>query len=306
MIALLFVISVALAAGSIFIASRLRNTRKLELFSTLMYLQAFYYTYGFYAFWGQAVFITFLSTYIPADILTKTTNVLTLLGSPFVLFTWLMLVKLTGELSGQKIRNSFVFYYLSGNILLIACMAYLINRFTAFDTFTTIKFIYILLNFVYSVSGAAYLLYNNRRKPYLRRTDRRNLALGLVLIMLTQNTVLVFYQGNLFVALLFIFVFFTGGAFMPLYMRYGADLSVFLQETGSRMTLDSLCSSCDISPREKEIIREICNGLSNQQIADKLFISLQTVKDHTHRIYSKTNCNSRTQLMTIIRASETA
>jgi DNA-binding NarL/FixJ family response regulator len=56
-----------------------------------------------------------------------------------------------------------------------------------------------------------------------------------------------------------------------------------------------------VSPRETDIIREICNGLSNKEISDKLFISLQTVKDHTHRIYIKTNVRSRVQLINLVR-----
>jgi DNA-binding CsgD family transcriptional regulator len=47
-------------------------------------------------------------------------------------------------------------------------------------------------------------------------------------------------------------------------------------------------------------MQEICAGLSNQQIADKLFISLQTVKDHTSRIYYKTNCSGRAQLIAMV------
>ncbi|MDT8374569.1 MAG: LuxR C-terminal-related transcriptional regulator [Bacteroidales bacterium] len=48
----------------------------------------------------------------------------------------------------------------------------------------------------------------------------------------------------------------------------------------------------------------MCNGLSNQEIADRLFISLQTVKDHTSRIYTKTNVRNRMQLMTLVRSVE--
>jgi DNA-binding NarL/FixJ family response regulator len=66
------------------------------------------------------------------------------------------------------------------------------------------------------------------------------------------------------------------------------------------LTFDRFCSTFEISKREKEVIHEICKGLSNQQIADKLFISLQTVKDHTHRIYGKTFCTSRAQLIRMV------
>jgi len=55
-----------------------------------------------------------------------------------------------------------------------------------------------------------------------------------------------------------------------------------------------------ITKREKEIVNAICEGKTNQQIADELFISLQTVKDHTHRIYSKIGINSRMKLVQLI------
>jgi DNA-binding NarL/FixJ family response regulator len=61
------------------------------------------------------------------------------------------------------------------------------------------------------------------------------------------------------------------------------------------------CDMYEISKREAEIILEICTGKSNKAIADKLFITLQTVKDHNHRIYTKTQVRSRVQLANLVR-----
>jgi ATP/maltotriose-dependent transcriptional regulator MalT len=52
-----------------------------------------------------------------------------------------------------------------------------------------------------------------------------------------------------------------------------------------------------ITKRERQIVQKICLGKTNQQVADELFISLQTVKDHTHRIYGKLGVKSRMQLV---------
>jgi DNA-binding CsgD family transcriptional regulator len=60
-----------------------------------------------------------------------------------------------------------------------------------------------------------------------------------------------------------------------------------------------------ISKREREIIEQVCSGKSNQEIADTLFISLQTVKDHTHRIYLKMDIKNRVQLINIMQAGRT-
>jgi DNA-binding CsgD family transcriptional regulator len=54
-----------------------------------------------------------------------------------------------------------------------------------------------------------------------------------------------------------------------------------------------------ISPREREIVKLIYEGKTNRQIADELFISLQTVKDHVYRVYRKTNVKNRVQLVTL-------
>ncbi|WP_426414817.1 LuxR C-terminal-related transcriptional regulator [Aestuariirhabdus sp. LZHN29] len=50
-----------------------------------------------------------------------------------------------------------------------------------------------------------------------------------------------------------------------------------------------------ISKREMAVLALIASGLSNQQIADKLFISLHTVKTHARRINNKLEVRSRTQ-----------
>jgi LuxR family maltose regulon positive regulatory protein len=57
-----------------------------------------------------------------------------------------------------------------------------------------------------------------------------------------------------------------------------------------------------ISEREMEVLHLIAAGLSNREIADKLFISLNTVKTHTKNINSKLDVKSRTQA--VARAKE--
>jgi DNA-binding CsgD family transcriptional regulator len=56
-----------------------------------------------------------------------------------------------------------------------------------------------------------------------------------------------------------------------------------------------------ITPRENEIIGCICSGLSNKEIANTLFISLNTVKRHANQIYQKLGVKSRVQLVNFIR-----
>jgi LuxR family maltose regulon positive regulatory protein len=50
-----------------------------------------------------------------------------------------------------------------------------------------------------------------------------------------------------------------------------------------------------LSERELEVLRLIADGLSNQEVAERLFISLSTVKWHTGNIYGKLGVKNRTQ-----------
>jgi DNA-binding NarL/FixJ family response regulator len=51
-----------------------------------------------------------------------------------------------------------------------------------------------------------------------------------------------------------------------------------------------------LSAREAEVLSLIAEGKTNQEIADMLFISVQTVKTHVARIMDKLNCADRTQV----------
>lgn len=50
-----------------------------------------------------------------------------------------------------------------------------------------------------------------------------------------------------------------------------------------------------LTPRETQVLRQIAMGLSNQQIATALEISIETVKEHVQGVLRKTALNDRTQ-----------
>ncbi|MGB8763154.1 MAG: response regulator transcription factor [Candidatus Sulfotelmatobacter sp.] len=50
-----------------------------------------------------------------------------------------------------------------------------------------------------------------------------------------------------------------------------------------------------ITPREFEILELIAQGLSNREIAEKLFVSESTVKTHSSRVFDKLGARRRTQ-----------
>jgi LuxR family maltose regulon positive regulatory protein len=57
-----------------------------------------------------------------------------------------------------------------------------------------------------------------------------------------------------------------------------------------------------LSEREIEVLHLIAEGLTNQEIAARLYLSLNTVKVHTRNIYGKLDAHNRTQAVTRARA----
>ncbi len=70
----------------------------------------------------------------------------------------------------------------------------------------------------------------------------------------------------------------------------------------SNLSASELIDEYQISKREQDIIQLVCAGKSNQEIADELFISIGTVKNHLYNIFLKMGIKNRTQLVKMFRA----
>jgi LuxR family maltose regulon positive regulatory protein len=57
-----------------------------------------------------------------------------------------------------------------------------------------------------------------------------------------------------------------------------------------------------LSERELEVLQLIAEGLTNPEIASRLFLSVHTVKAHTRNMYGKLGVHSRTQAIARARA----
>ena len=58
-------------------------------------------------------------------------------------------------------------------------------------------------------------------------------------------------------------------------------------------------SKIQLSDREKEVLRLICQGCSNQEVADELFLSPHTVDSHRRNLLNKTNARNTAEMIMI-------
>lgn len=123
------------------------------------------------------------------------------------------------------------------------------------------------------------------------------LVLALLLLFRLSNYALI--RGNLqseIIIAIIAIVFFVIGVFIN--KRTG------LTETSPIKTINhEKIKALGLSKREYEVLQEVALGLSNQEIADKLFVSESTIKTHVSSVLVKLNAKRRTQAIQIAKDS---
>jgi DNA-binding CsgD family transcriptional regulator len=296
----IFALSVGLSALGILTAVRLRKEFHNEFTSALIYFQIFVYTFGFYGIWGQVFIDKFLAEYLAANIMERIVTYQALVGMPFMILGWYMMLRFAFNLQHRQVGKlatiSFLFLYLSGFVVIV---------YLTFNDINIPLQLYILYYIVFGpvthlVSGIV-LLIRPERKTRIKRKKLQLLAALIIITGIVQAGILYFFDMTGYIALIYIIVFFACYSFIPLVLRYYGILSTYIRTGEEEQGFDEFCTRYEISERERDIIREIYKGLTNKEIAEKLFISLQTVKDHTHRIYIKTGLRNRVELINSIR-----
>jgi len=74
---------------------------------------------------------------------------------------------------------------------------------------------------------------------------------------------------------------------------------VVVRETAPFVVDQARLERLGITPREYEILTQIAAGLSTREIAETLFVSENTVKTHSRRLFDKLDARRRTQAVQI-------
>lgn len=301
---LLFIVTAALTTAGIILASRLRSRYNTEIFPPLLYFQVFIYTFGFYGIWGQVAINSFLQSSASPALLQRLLDVALLLGLPFLIGAWFMLLRFTGGLTGKVVKSRwFIALFLLVNLLVLISLVWLVTGKNRTGAGPVMRYYYIIMNLIHYFVAAYLIHFPWKGQQVIHDQDRKIIAPTLFTIMIVQCVPLIFMESGMWLQIIFIFVFFAGNIFLPVYFSYFTLAHSFstTRKPENKDSFEEFCLKYEVSPRESDVIKEICNGLSNKEISDKLFISLQTVKDHTHHIYIKTNVRSRVQLINLVK-----
>lgn len=73
------------------------------------------------------------------------------------------------------------------------------------------------------------------------------------------------------------------------------EKEIFIKSTAGFVQNTKAVSAHGLSVREMEVLQLMSQGLSNNEIAEKLFLSPNTIKTHSSRLYEKLGVKRRTQ-----------
>jgi len=305
----IFVFCLAIAVGSILISHQFINTYNSDFHKNYFYFLVSFYAFALYAIWGHILIrVVLVELQTRMSVVEAAANFSSFLGLPFLIISWIMLINMSYSIFDKKAGKLWNIYHIAVFILLLGGILIGYDRLIergviegSMAKFVPVAYLsaFGLINFLVFL---AVIRFNSRVSTMaaVSKIQMFSILLAVAFLIQISSAFLAFF-GVWFVAGATLLFFISN--LMPLWYLRAASDDIFQPvkaEASSEASIEKLVTKYRITKRERQIVNQICQGKTNQQIADELFISLQTVKDHTHRIYSKIGINSRMQLVQLV------
>jgi DNA-binding CsgD family transcriptional regulator len=312
--ALLLFLSFLTGIAAVGLAYRLDRKYRLSYLSTYFYFQIFINVFGVYGLIGQVIARKILeqrSSSLP------TTEVIghffSFLGLPFLMLAWYMFIRLCSEIREKSVSRTFTlaYFFVLTLIFLAFGTALILANVIPFDgedyalLGSATSIFYLAFEILTLISALVPLFL--RAREITDKKKRQAVRVFSVLCLSAYSLSLALYlltplTGRL--AAVAVISFFIANLLPLLYWRTYLNrfyVAPALQRAGPEV-MGRFIADYKISKREEEVIRHLCEGKTNKEIGQALFISLQTVKDHIYRIYQKTDVKNRVQLINLIQS----
>jgi len=310
------VIFLSIWAGiyAILITYKLHKKYRLSYLSTYLYFQIFINVFGVYGILGQAIAKKILQQQESSfQILESFGHFFSFLGLPFLIFAWYMFIRLCREIIEKKLSRTFnLSYYFSlafiflsyGVVIVLSNLLEFGDEQYAFFS-SAIIYLYVTLEILVLIIALSQIFVNARKiKDEKKQKAVLTFAYLILFIFGAGITLFLLASRSSILGALYLLLFFSGNIPPVLYWRAYLKkyfIAPVLQKVGS-MTMKQFLDEYKISKREIEVIQQLCEGKTNKEISETLFISVQTVKDHVYRIYQKTDVKNRVQLINLIQS----
>lgn len=296
---------------SIFAVHQMSQKYRLPFLSVYFYFLIFLNIFGIYGIAGARIIREILVTLkTPTASIEYISLVFNYLGIPFLILAMYMFIRLCTEMVKRNLSSAFNLIYFSLQFLLFLAYGFILVMISRsggnhFDMINRVILIaYSALSGITCALALVFLFFLQRR--FLDIKERRSIqTFGLLYLIILITLIVLVNLSHLSPWLQgFFLLFLLASHLIPIFFlninldKYYIEPVVVIDFNQS---VQEFAGKFGISGREKEIIELICKGKSNQDISDCLFISLQTVKDHIHRIYLKTDVKNRVQLANLIR-----
>lgn len=310
---ILLIVPLLAGAIAIFFSFQLMKHYQNPFVSSYFYYLVFLYIFGAYGLAGSGILEYLLARMeIGIKVIHSARLFVIFLGIPFVILSYFMLFRSVMEFFQKKFNGIVPAAYFLISTLGFILYGILIVRLNRFDLGDYQRLItiqhWVFTGFTilfYLTLALVVLLLSRKMTDHNDKRFIRVFAAWYLLYMFLCSTTFALSRLHEIIPHIFIFIFLSWHLipilFLNLYLEKHHGHSSTLQDDFETQ-LSAFAEKYEISKRECEVIQLICKGLTNKEISNALFISLQTVKDHTHHIFVKSGVRNRVQLTNLIRS----
>ena len=310
-LAAMVIISLGAGAASILLSYNLNNKYKFNYLTSYEYFQILTVIFGVFGLLGTMIVRQVLKDFtIELTLVETIVQLLPFLSVPFLVAAWYMFIRLSAEMVNRSLSMIFTIGYFLFMSLFFVGYGFAILKLTDLNDENienATKVIKLTMIAMHAITLLISYFFIYFRGAHLKDKVHRSMVLyfGHINLFIQVLGITLFYYTDRYVSvsLVYLVIYFGGGILPLLFLgsRLKKDFSIVPGKEEDQPEFADLLFRYEISRREQEIIEKICEGLTNQQISDVLFISLQTVKDHSHNIYKKLGVKNRVQMVNLIR-----
>lgn len=295
-----FVVSVGLSILGILLAHDFYKKDRSGAAVSFLFYQIFWTAFLLYTIWGGFLLNMLIKEF---DILMRLQMRLfiyvTAIALPIIFSSWYMLLNFSFSTNQVKQKKVIPFVSLSILLALAGTLFYTFQvEFTVQGSLLLAIRIFVFCYLLVSIIATLpFILKKRSGSLSLVKIFWGHIAVNILMALAASF----FHIAGFYSTCIAILIVFSGSVYLPFALRIAYPQKHSTAVAVDKVSYSKFCEQYEITKRESEIILEICQGKTNQQIAEAMFISLQTVKDHNHRIFTKVGVRSRIQLANLVR-----